>query len=468
MVNRPPISIVLIALTAFITAAIFCQKMLGGIPHIPDETAYVFQGRIFASFHLFAPSPHVPEAFAVDHIQISSDRWFSIYPPGWPLILAIGWIIHAVCLMNPILLGLSIMGVWSLSIQLYQDARTALVASIVFASSPFVLLMGSGFMAHIPCLCACTWCVALLLSNHKRNWFYAGLLAGFAIMVRPYTAVPLLIVPLLWQRKNLYYAMVGILPMLLMFFAYNWCLFGSPFRSGYPLDPQWRTDGFSYGYLFPNLRWYFHNVNRMLWGLPVPDLLIFIPLLWPKIGNRKDLLLISCVLSLLFAYCYFYYTDIVYSGPRYIFEGMSFLSILAARSLNSVLRGKWIFAASILLVFPLGVRLPQQIQYHSQFYHGQSGELVDKVNQAGVGDDALILLTGDKYILRSFFFENDLPVEKGHRVFAYDTDEQKLIEAYPRKEIWHITVLLDPLSGPNSYVDHWQLKEFDTTKAQRH
>ena len=379
---------ILVALAAGTTSALLCWKVLGLIPHVPDEVSYVFQGRIFAAAKLWLSPPSVPEAFAVEHIVMTPDRWCSIYPPGWPFLLAIGWLFHAPWLVNPVLLALSVIGVWKLGSILYDD-RTGILGAIFFVVSPFVLLMGAGFMAHVPELCCIIWCFVLIAKNgDHRTSFLAGLLGGFAFLIRPYTAIPLLLPALVWQpglekkkRTQTFFAFsFGFLPFLLLFLVYNQLVFGGPFRTGYDLDPFWPSTHFSVREFLKNLSWYVETSSKYLWGWPFPDLLIFLPLLRPRIQWQKDLMLAACCMSLLGAYCFFSYHDIVYAGPRFLFEMMGFLSLLVVRSILSIydlVRNYRIATVALkvivlfLIVFPLMIRLPYQIQYHSQIYHGQ-------------------------------------------------------------------------------------------------
>src|SRR5262245_26669134 len=184
--------ILFLAIAAACASAWISWKTIGSIPHISDEVSYSFQGRLMASGRLYALPPPIPEAFAVDHILMTPERWCSIYSPGWPLLLALGWILRMPWIVNPILLLISILGIGRLGRILYDD-RTATLAAILFSVSPFVLLMTSGFMSHVACLCASIWCLVFLAGgNLKRDFWIAGLLAGFALLVRPFTTIALI------------------------------------------------------------------------------------------------------------------------------------------------------------------------------------------------------------------------------------------------------------------------------------
>jgi len=440
------------------------------IPHIPDELAYLYQGRILSTGRLWVEAPAVPEAFTVrwDHILRDSGRWRSLYPPGWPLLLAAGWWIRAPWLINPLLLGISIIGLFKVAKQLF-DERTAILAVLAFATSPFVLLMSAGFMAHQAAFCFAIWCAFFLFRGERRDYVIASILGAFTFMIRPYTAPPLLIPLFLWafwnadQKKRMAgQVLAGAIPFVVLFCVFNYLLFGAFFRTGYSYDTDAHFRGSLLHYFRINVPWYFSNLNHSLWGWPWPDLLIFIPLLFPHKKWKVDLLLFLCFLSLLLAYSVYYYTDIVYAGPRYIYESVGFLAILAARSIQ-IVEG-WIeryttrkiaplFA--LLFLYPLLWTLPQQMDYHKQVYHGQSRELLDLVESSGVGKNALVLISGDPHVFRTFFLENSLNPANAERVFARDVVglQESIVKAYNRKEIWLMRIELTPLKGSNQYDD---------------
>jgi 4-amino-4-deoxy-L-arabinose transferase-like glycosyltransferase len=458
-----------LAITAACASAWLSWKTLGAIPHISDEVSYSFQGRMIASGCLYGFPPPVPEAFAVDHILMTQERWCSIYSPGWPLMLAVGWMIRMPWVVNPILLLLSIFGIWRLGRIVYDD-RTALLAAVLFCVSPFVLLMSAGFMSHVASLCAAIWCLVFLAGGKRnRDFWIAGFLAGFGFLVRPYTTVTLLWPAVLWYawsrksewRSHSVRVVIGFLPAVIFLLIYNSILFGGPFKTGYDSDPMWNQIHFRLSHFGQNVAWYLNAMRDAFWGWPFPDLMLLLFLIKPRSGWQTDLVLFLCSLSLLIGYCFLSYRDIVYSGPRFVFEMTGFVALLSARAIFSLYdRVRKFRVASIaariaiviLCLYPLATRLPAQIQYHSQVYHGQSQEFIRLVNGAKVGQNALVLIAGDPFVFRSFFFNNALIPPDGSRVFVHDLPgrEVELQNAFQREETWRVTIELKPLPGPNT------------------
>jgi hypothetical protein len=71
----------------------------------------MFQARVFAAGELKArPIPgattnprEVPPEIHFEQTIHTPSGWFAKYPPGWPLILALGYLVHLPWLANPVL-----------------------------------------------------------------------------------------------------------------------------------------------------------------------------------------------------------------------------------------------------------------------------------------------------------------------------------------------------------------------------
>ena len=469
----------LVALLAFGVSLLISWAALDRIPHVTDEVSYLFQGRLLASGRVCPDPPPVSVLFAMENVIRRPGTWCSLYPPGWPLLLAIGWLVGAPWLMSPLLLGLSVVGVWVLGRKLF-DARVGVLAAVALAASPFALVMGAGFMSHTASLCAVVWCMAALAggaeSARPKVLLAAGLLGGYAFLIRPYTAVVLLAPFVLWclfrLRRDrrwlpaLGWMALGALPCVVGFLLYNQAAFGHPLTTGYQAYNESRFGQVESMALSPaealrrNLPWYLENLGRALWGWPWPSFLIFLPLLWPRPGRGRDALLFLCAAGLVLAYCGYYWRDVIYAGPRFAFEALGPLSVLAARALLTLVEGLdhllgpgrrtlrlaiLGLGAVVLLVFPLGRRLPEQILHHSGWYLAVSAEPLRKAAEAGVGPDALVFVSGTPWCYSGFFLENAIPPQEGRRVYVRDIPPLRgaALKAYGRPEVWLARVIVE-------------------------
>lgn len=519
--RRERLAVAALAAGAAVLALLIAWSVLGLVPHVTDSISYLFQGRILAAGHLYEPPPRVPALFANENVILTATRWCSKYPPGWPLLLALGWRLHAPWLMTPLLLALAVAGVWLAGRRLY-DPSTGLLAAAALACSPFALLMAADAMAHVPALCAAAWCLAMIAGavedaaadrphpdrphrppageappsppvaaadggRIRRRLIAAGLLGGFALLIRPLTAVALLGPAVAWcaialaRRRRLSalgWMALGAAPCIAAMAAYDAAVFGGPLMTGYAVYEPARYARAADALvpwseaLLRRLPWYLDLLNRSLWGFPWGDLALLAPLLLARPRRAADAMLAACAGCLVLAYCFYFYGDVLYSGPRMVFESLGPLSLLAARSLRTL--AGWFdaglrrfggtrralrlaagaAAGCLLLYFPIGRRLPREMVHHAGWYVTVSPEPLRAALRAGLGPDALVFVAGNPWCYSDFFLENALRPETGRRVFVRDIPPLRAaaLAAYPRREVWlaRIDVVIpDPASDPN-------------------
>ena len=115
-------------------------------------------------------------------------------------------------------------------------------------------------------------------------------------------------------------------------------------------------------------------------------------------------------------------------------------------------------AVGFLAVFPLATLLPRQAEALSHAYHAHTAEPLRRMEAAGVGQSALVLVAGNtvEWTYGSFLLENGLDPRRSPRVFVRDLPGKRaeLLAAYPRRELWRVTVTLAPLPHPNAWIDN--------------
>jgi hypothetical protein len=529
--RRERLAVAALAAGAAALALLIAWSVLGLVPHVTDSVSYLFQGRILAAGHLYEPPPRLPALFANENVILTATRWCSKYPPGWPLLLALGWRLHAPWLMTPLLLALAVAGTWLAGRRLY-DPATGLLAAAALACSPFAVLMAADAMAHVPALCATVWCLAMIAGvvvdrphrphraqrppagdvapsspaagaksppaagtddgaddgKIRRRLVAAGLLGGFALLIRPLTAIALLGPAVAWcaielarrrRLSGLGWMALGAAPCIAAMAAYDAAVFGGPLVTGYAVYEPARYARAADALvpwseaLLHRLPWYLDLLNRSLWGLPWGDLALVAPLLLARPRRAADAVLAACAGCLVLAHCFYFYGDVLYSGPRMVFESLGPLSLLAARGLRTL--AAWFDAGlrrlgvaerralrlaagaavgCLLLFFPLGRRLPRQMVHHAGWYLTVSPEPLRAAVRAGLGPDALVFFAGNPWCYSDFFLENGLRPETGRRVFVRDIPPLRAaaLAAYPRREVWLArvdVVIPDPVSDPN-------------------
>ena len=369
MINRlrrfnPKVTILCVA--AFVLATAIAWGVFGALPHLEDEQANVFQAKVFAGGRVTVDMPRVqPGAFYIPFIVQYNGRQFGKYPPGYPLVLALGELIGQPWLINSIAAALGVLGVYLLGRDLF-DEDTGLLAAALGATSPMFVMLSGSLLAHSTTLVALvffTWAfVRARRSDEPHPYRFAvlaGVSIGWATITRPFTAIVIggpfgLIVlfdlirhrPLLpmYVRMAIAFALIFSLWPL-----FNTLATGSPLTNTYAL--WWPSDvigfgpqaGFAGGHTwaralidlkqdFPEFGETFLGWPSVL-GLPLAWLPVALGLVWPKFDKRAWGL-VSLVLLLVAAYmAYWARSGGGVYGPRYYSEGMPFLWIVAARGL---------------------------------------------------------------------------------------------------------------------------------------
>ena len=360
------------AAAAFVSHAVF-----GRIPHVQDSVAQLFQARIFASGRLWAPSPPLPEFFAYPHV-INDGRWYAQYPPGHALLLTPGVWLGVPWLINPLLAGLGTAAVYLLAREVY-DRRVASWAALLALLSPFLIFMAGGMMSHVGAFCLLTLHAWLLLRAVRTGGVGSGVAAGAclagAVLVRPYAALAGAAPLVLWAgvrvlrgggaaRRAVWCAVGGGLAGLLLYALYNWGTTGAPWRPGYiELYGPEHGLGFGQGSWGPphtlargltaaHRTLSALNAQLFLWPLSSlwPVALALLPVMarrapaprgveppqeQPSGGGRlpgRRFLLAAVPGALLAAYVFYWYHDFCF-GPRYVYDALGPLLVLAAAGL---------------------------------------------------------------------------------------------------------------------------------------
>lgn len=305
----PPVLIcALFVLVASVLGSVF---IFHRSPHINDEFGYLFQAKVFASGHLYVPSPCLKEAFDFPHI-INNGRWYSQYPPGFPLLL-VPWAVSGVpWLINPLFAALSIVVFYLLGLELF-GRREALLAAVFGAVSIWLIVMSSTMMSHTSNMFFFALFMLFFFRSARAPSFMNGAAAGasfgMAVLIRPYETIlaglPFFAfygIALLKSFRLRLKNAAGLVAFLGLFAAafllYNYLTNGSPFllghivrygpehgvgfgRTGYTGIPH--TPGKGLMLTAEN----YLAINDFLFGWPLSSLIFLLPLAF-RPGRRAD------------------------------------------------------------------------------------------------------------------------------------------------------------------------------------
>lgn len=326
------------------------------MPHVPDSVAYLFQARIFASFRLFADAPELGEHFVFPGSVIQhAGRWFSQYPFGHPVALAVGLKVGAPWLIPPLLGAVTVFLVYRVGRQVY-GVGTGLLAAALLLLSPFFQMTGGNFMSHNTAafyLMAATFFFLLPTRRPALCWFASGLFLGLLFNTRPLTAAGVLVPFGLWFAYDLWKAddrlaflrkgvalAAGFGLLLAFYFLYNRALTGSFTTPPYSLGGTFSRETlgfFGRHTLASGLMNDQTNLSLLVlvlngWPLAVGLLLVFMPFVLGS-RNRWDYFFLAGAVFIAAAWTTYEGVFIMH-GPRFWYEMVPFLMLLSARGVQ--------------------------------------------------------------------------------------------------------------------------------------
>ena len=420
VLESPPLLFVgFLVLAEFALTNILSLVLFQHIPHIQDSIAQMFHAKIFAAGKLVAPAPPLPDFFETIHVIIHNGTWYSQYPPGHVFLLMLGVLAGVPWIINPLFAALTVGAMYFLGKEIHGELVGRLSA-LLTVLSPFVLFMSSEFMNHTTAIfffvCFLLFFARALRTHRFLDGALAGAALGYLVNIRPYSAAalafPFFLYALVQLRKRfseLRPAAIGMITLLVAFtgilLLFNTLTNGSPFLFGFQV--LWGPNvnpGFgpgAWGEAHTPLRGFlqtlsnFNGLNKYLFELPVPSLLLIVLLFFTGPRNRWDLLYVAAFLSLATAYFFYWFQDWCF-GPRFLFEAAAVLIVLTARGIErlpflftSVLgiptsghRVRVVSTAMLMVLFALGfaTNIPPHLDFYGNSYWGVNADILNAVN----------------------------------------------------------------------------------------
>ncbi|MGD0783471.1 MAG: glycosyltransferase family 39 protein, partial [Candidatus Aminicenantales bacterium] len=503
--RRPRVPLVVLAAAAFVFffSAGYSYFVFDHVPHIHDEISALFHARIFLGGHFTAPSPPARESFDFPH-TINNGRWYSMYPPGWPFLLALGVLIRAPWLINPILGGLTILLLYFLGLEIH-GRRTGVLAAVLGGVSIWLLLMSATMMSHPASMVFNAVFLLFFFRSLKRPNVRNGLLAGFAFgaayLIRPYNtlvfSLPFLVVLLFRLLKEFKVRWKNALAMALpaalcggFFLFFNVMTTGHAFMPGYLVyhGPQYAvifgrpaTMDFDFTPLVSavQIRENMTAINDDLFGWPLTSLWLLVFTFWAALARPRergpDLLLVCSFMSMTVGF-FFFWGSFVIIGARMFFDSLPLLILLSARGLErapSLLAGRfhrigaaaWGKAIAGVLVlftgyafavrFPAWTKPPGERWFYARYDHnfcGSTAWIDNAVRGVGLHNAVVVLkflygpLTGFPTGWWSSGFAYDTPKLDGDVIYANDCgpdQNRTLLRAFPGRAFYQYAGTLD-------------------------
>jgi 4-amino-4-deoxy-L-arabinose transferase-like glycosyltransferase len=263
---RSNANILTLCIATFLLASVVAWGVFDAMPHLEDEHANLFQAEVFAAGRATVGVPREPDSFFIPFVVNSGEgKRFGKYPPGYPLLLALGAAIGQPWLINSLAAALSILGVYLFGRDLF-DRDTGLLAAALGAVSPMFVLLTGTLLAHttsIAALMLFAWALVRARRPHEPSPVLfalgAGVLLGWAAIIRPWTALAVAL-PFgmlgLWDvacsrgQALRFYAMLELAAALVctLQLVFNQAATGSPLTNTYRMWWSYDTVGFGPGH----------------------------------------------------------------------------------------------------------------------------------------------------------------------------------------------------------------------------
>jgi hypothetical protein len=194
--GRPLPVVAGLALGAALLSAGYVAVYLRGGPRIVDATSYWLEARALAEGQLAFSVPDPSAAFRGRFLVSPSDsaRIAVIFPPGYPALLAAGFLLGAPLAVGPLIASALVVATFALCRELFERDDIALVAALFSAISATLRYHTADTMSHG--WSALLMTLALLACfrarrHHRSNGVASlgGIAAGWLLATRPVTGV---------------------------------------------------------------------------------------------------------------------------------------------------------------------------------------------------------------------------------------------------------------------------------------
>jgi 4-amino-4-deoxy-L-arabinose transferase-like glycosyltransferase len=389
---------------------------------------------------------HTPdELFYEGHILLPNG-WFPKFPPGWPLVLSLGYLVSARWLLNPLFGLVQLIAIAAIGRRAFSWEVGA-VAVFFGILSPFFLVNSIGMMSHALCaLLAAAACLAMFNGLARGSlWYYAGMFAclAAALQVRPYTGFVLafvMTVAALWLNRENQAALMqvfgigvgfGIIALAGVLF-YNHTYTGNWMVSPYAMAAGAKTPpelSFSPARIWRGIRHYGRQTTQesLIGAFPFVYLLAGYALLHEK-NRRKEIWILACFyLALVLAYLAHRYGSGVFFGERFHFEGFFAVLLLAARGLDILVERwrtqRWALIWSMLLL----AAMQGALQATTVTVVARRGEPYRKIREAvtASGVFGLVLLHDSAGFVAKHFNLNEADWRHASRIYLVDAEPDR-------------------------------------------
>jgi hypothetical protein len=243
---------------AFLTLGYAAHYLRGGA-RIVDATTYVLQAKALAHGHLAWHEPWPSASFRGRFLLFEDGHLAGIFPPGWPLLLSIGFILGSPMLVGIALAAALAIATYYLALEANPDEHTrepvARFAALLSIACAALRYHTADPMSHAATALAVTIALVCAMRATSKSVFIAGLAVGYVLCTRPISTIPILLVAIFLLRRagarKLVAFTLAMLPGLAILLVAQHAATGSFFEStqrAYYATSDGPPDCFRYGF----------------------------------------------------------------------------------------------------------------------------------------------------------------------------------------------------------------------------
>ncbi|HOW58911.1 MAG TPA: glycosyltransferase family 39 protein [Candidatus Omnitrophota bacterium] len=460
-----------------------------------DEHSCYFLAECLRKGKLYVEKPPLADFFKVVNVGMRDGKWFSVYPPGWPLIWILGLQFNIVDWLNPVMSSVAVFFLYLSGKKLFGRS-SAILGLTIMGLSPFFMFTAASYFSHGTCLLMIAiflysflrWREAYAEGKDPVGWaIVCGIAVGYGLMTRYLTmaaiAGPFLLyhfLPIFFEWKGFKkqfpshgrfgwmpfslkrpqlrkgdWIVIGSIGMfMILILAQNYLVTGKMLKPPTKYHQSWERLGFKKGHYTPidALVFLLGRIFYLMdWFAPAfVGCYLFLMPGWMK-RIREDVLKNLFRLSMVFlAFAYFLY----YSwggnqwGPRYWWEGMPFLCIAVADWIVIRWRDGGLRIRKFLLVFVMASLATSGVLFakHAAFTEEASRQrraLFDLVEQT-IHEPTIVFIhghLGNRLIIAEEDSVRNSPFLDGRILYAHDLGERnkELFAAYPDRSYYRGT-----------------------------
>ena len=439
----------------FVGAVLIAVFTLETFPNSADEYVYLYQAEMLSNGQLTGSAHPLKDFFHFAHIAQKDGVSVGRFPPGWPVLLSIPYLLNIPpWLLNP-LLGIVTLWLFYHFCSRFYNANVAFWSTIVMGLTGYYLLNAASYFSHLACMLFTLGFVYFFYRHTEDRAVLHAWLAGTflgAIVVTRYLNAVLIFVPfvayLLHREKGsslrtLFWMGLGGLPFVVFLGWYNFSITGDSFL---PVtvwaDPQERL-GFVKGHTV--MKALDHTLRRIFlflyWASPAILILYFV-YLFRKIKGRASRFAHpeDYYLLLLFAgYFFYHHPGGNQYGPRFLFEALPFATAFVVRTAYAS-RQRWAVALLAAGTLYAVVKLPYLLEREARVIEERK-DVYEKVQAAGLSN-AVVFIDTHTGVIRPMpvrdLTRNGIGSVVPSVIYAEDRDDHniELMNFYPDRKFY--------------------------------